>query len=50
MEKIFRTQVFGNATGRANNYRIPSVVTTKHGTIVACADERFFPRRIFPTG
>ena len=48
MEKIFRTQVFGKATGRANNYRIPSVVTTKHGTIVACADERFFSAADFP--
>ena len=48
METIYRTQVFGKATGRANNYRIPSVITTKHGTIVACADERFFSAADFP--
>ena len=48
MESIYRTQVFGKATGRANNYRIPSVITTKHGTIVACADERFFSAADFP--
>ena len=48
MEKIYRTQVFGKATGRANNYRIPSVITTKRGTIVACADERFFSAADFP--
>ena len=48
MESIYRTQVFGKATGRANNYRIPSVITTKHGTVVACADERFFSAADFP--
>lgn len=28
--------------GPAENYRIPSIVTTKNGTVVACADARYF--------
>ena len=34
--------VFSKDTGNAENYRIPSVVVTKDGTLVAAADERFF--------
>ena len=34
--------VFSRATGNADNYRIPSVVCTKDGTMVAACDERFF--------
>ena len=34
--------VFSRATGNADNYRIPSVVCTKDGTLVAACDERFF--------
>ncbi len=35
-------QVFSKNSGNAENYRIPALVVTKHGTLVACADERFF--------
>lgn len=34
--------VFGKESGRAENYRIPAIIKTKSGTLVACADERFF--------
>lgn len=35
-------QLFAKERGPANNYRIPSIITTKHGTVVACADARYF--------
>ncbi len=35
-------QVFSKDSGNADNYRIPALIVTKHGTMVACADERFF--------
>ncbi len=35
-------QVFSKNSGNADNYRIPALIVTKHGTLVACADERFF--------
>ena len=35
-------QVFSRATGNADNYRIPAIVKTKSGVIVACADERYY--------
>ncbi len=35
-------QVFSKNSGNAENYRIPALIVTKHGTLVACADERFF--------
>ena len=34
--------VFDRKFGNADNYRIPSLVVTDDGTLVACADERFF--------
>ena len=34
--------VFDRKFGNADNYRIPSLVVTNDGTLVACADERFF--------
>ncbi|MBQ8210278.1 MAG: exo-alpha-sialidase [Clostridia bacterium] len=38
----FKT-VFGPGTGGPSDYyRIPSMVTTKNGTVVACADARFY--------
>ncbi len=37
-----RQTVFGNRFGDANHYRIPSIVTTARGTLVACADARYF--------
>lgn len=40
--RIVTKTVFSKETGNAGNYRIPAVVKTKHGTIIACADERFF--------
>ena len=35
-------QVFGKDLGRAKNYRIPSMILTKSGTIVAAVDERWY--------
>ncbi len=35
-------KVFSKETGNANNYRIPSLVITNDGNLVASADERFF--------
>lgn len=35
-------KVFSRETGRAENYRIPSIVVTNRGTVVAAADERFY--------
>ncbi|MDE5756383.1 MAG: glycoside hydrolase [Clostridia bacterium] len=40
--------IFSKASGRAGNYRIPSIVKTKSGVLVACADERFFTGRDNP--
>ena len=40
--------VFARQFGRADNYRIPSVIRTKAGTLVAAADERFFTARDNP--
>ena len=35
--------VFGPGTGGPSDYyRIPSIITTKNGVVVACADARFF--------
>ena len=34
--------VFGpNTGGPADFYRIPSIITTKNGVVVACADARY---------
>lgn len=42
-ETIFKPQVvFSKATGRANNYRIPSICYLGKGRVLAVADERFF--------
>ncbi len=41
-------KVFSKETGNANNYRIPSLVKTNDGTLVASADERFFTGRDNP--
>ena len=46
MENI--KKVFSKESGRAGNYRIPSIVKTKSGVLVACADERFFTGRDNP--
>ncbi|MBO7177855.1 MAG: exo-alpha-sialidase, partial [Clostridia bacterium] len=35
-------KVFSKETGNANNYRIPSIVRTNDGSLVASADERYF--------
>ncbi len=35
-------KVFSKETGNAGNYRIPSLVRTKDGNLVASADERYF--------
>ncbi|MDE6758414.1 MAG: glycoside hydrolase [Clostridia bacterium] len=40
--------VFSKEYGRAGNYRIPSIIKTKRGTLIACADERFFTCRDNP--
>lgn len=40
--------IFSKASGRAGNYRIPSIVRTKNGVLVACADERFYTGRDNP--
>lgn len=40
--------IFSKASGRAGNYRIPSIIKTKSGVLVACADERFFTARDNP--
>lgn len=40
--------VFAKQFGRADNYRIPSVIRTKAGTLVAAADERFYTARDNP--
>lgn len=42
MDKIICNTVFSRATGNAGNYRIPSIVKTKRGTLIACSDERYF--------
>ena len=37
------TTVFGPGTGGPSDYyRIPSMITTKNGVVVACADARFY--------
>ena len=33
--------IFGKEFGRAENYRIPSIIKTNKGTLIASADERF---------
>lgn len=40
--------LFSKESGRAGNYRIPSIIKTKSGVLVACADERFFTCRDNP--
>lgn len=40
--------IFSKESGNADNYRIPSIVKTKSGMLVACADERFFTCRDNP--
>ncbi len=40
--------LFSKERGPAGNYRIPSIVCTKHGTLVACADARYFTCRDNP--
>lgn len=40
--------VFDKNSGPANNYRIPSIVTTKSGVVVACGDARYFTGRDNP--
>lgn len=35
-------KLFCKERGEAGNYRIPSIITTGHGTLVACADARYF--------
>ena len=40
--------LFAKERGPAGNYRIPSIVCTKHGTLVACADARYFTARDNP--
>lgn len=40
--------VFDKESGPANNYRIPSIVTTKSGVVVACGDARYFTSRDNP--
>lgn len=40
--------LFAKDRGPAGNYRIPSIITTKHGTLVACADARYFTCRDNP--
>lgn len=38
----FQTLFGPGLGGPAENYRIPSIVTTKNGTVVACADARYY--------
>ena len=40
--------IFSKESGRAGNYRIPSIIKTKKGTLIASADERFFTARDNP--
>lgn len=40
--------LFCRQRGQAENYRIPSVICTKSGVIVACADSRYFTERDNP--
>ncbi len=35
-------QIFSKELGRAENYRVPSIITTKNGVVVACCDERWY--------
>ena len=35
-------RLFANDNGPAGNYRIPSILTTVKGTVLACADARYF--------
>lgn len=35
-------QIFSKELNRAGNYRVPSIVTTKNGVVVACCDERWY--------
>ena len=35
-------KVFAKGLGNAEHYRIPSVVRTAKGTVIAAADERYF--------
>ena len=37
--------VFDRQFGNADNYRIPSLVVTDDGTLVACADEKILYMR-----
>ena len=32
--------LFSKESGRAENYRIPSIIKTKSGVLVACADRK----------
>ena len=41
--------IFGKEFGRAENYRIPSIIKTNKGTLIASADERFSLAEITPT-
>lgn len=41
-------RLFAKERGPAGHYRIPSIIVTKHGTVVACADARFFTARDNP--
>ena len=42
MNNIIFGTVFSRASGSAGNYRIPAIIKTKKGTLIACADERYF--------
>lgn len=41
-------KVFSKETGNADNYRIPSLVVTKDGSLVATSDERYYTGRDNP--
>lgn len=42
MNNYLNQTVFSKDFGNAENYRIPSIIRTNKGTLVACADERYF--------
>ena len=46
--KLQPQTIFGKEFGRAENYRIPSIIKTNKGTLIASADERFFTCRDNP--
>lgn len=48
MNNLNAQQVFAKQFGNADNYRIPSMVVTKHNTVIAVADERFYTARDNP--